>query len=306
MSSLVHSDLSRAAFAGALQRFDTRDAYLQHLQDAESVLVRRHLLDRAIVDELRHGPFWFHCTIGDHPVGFQPEHAQQTLDWREQGVCPSCQLNSRMRFCLELLRLELGDIRKPRLYLTEQATYGYVAANRLFPGTCGSEFVFDPARADALQHYIRHITGDRRQRLCAEDVTALSFADAAFDAIGSFEVLEHVPDYPRALAEFARVLRPGGLLLLTAPFLDRNSETLVRARIAVDGALEHLETPEYHGDPASPDGALCFYHFGWDLLDALRSAGFERVEYVTGWSLSHGLLGTLGAFVARRASRSAR
>ena len=33
------------------------------------------------------------------------------------------------------------------------------------------------------------------------------------------EVVEHVPDAPKALAEIARVLRPGGALLITWPFV---------------------------------------------------------------------------------------
>jgi ubiquinone/menaquinone biosynthesis C-methylase UbiE len=53
------------------------------------------------------------------------------------------------------------------------------------------------------------------------DVQALPFRDAAFDAIKATELLEHVPDVPRALAECRRVLRPGGHLVITVPFLER-------------------------------------------------------------------------------------
>lgn len=40
---------------------------------------------------------------------------------------------------------------------------------------------------------------------------ALPFADAAFDLVYCCDVLEHVSDLPRVIAEAARVLRPGGL-----------------------------------------------------------------------------------------------
>lgn len=46
------------------------------------------------------------------------------------------------------------------------------------------------------------------------DVTALPFADAAFDVVISNFMLYHVPDQPAALAEMRRVLRPGGRLYL--------------------------------------------------------------------------------------------
>ena len=45
----------------------------------------------------------------------------------------------------------------------------------------------------------------------------LPYADASFDAVLSNEVIEHVMDDRAALAEIARVLRPGGRLLLFCP-----------------------------------------------------------------------------------------
>jgi SAM-dependent methyltransferase len=48
--------------------------------------------------------------------------------------------------------------------------------------------------------------------LAVADVQALPFADRSFDVAIANHVLYHVADRPRALAELARVLRPGGLL----------------------------------------------------------------------------------------------
>lgn len=55
----------------------------------------------------------------------------------------------------------------------------------------------------------------------AVDVQALPFREAAFDCVKATEILEHVPDTARALRECRRVLRPGGRLVATAPFLER-------------------------------------------------------------------------------------
>ena len=49
------------------------------------------------------------------------------------------------------------------------------------------------------------------------DLTALPLADGCCDAVACSWVLQHIPHPGRALAEMARVLRPGGRLLLAVP-----------------------------------------------------------------------------------------
>jgi len=49
------------------------------------------------------------------------------------------------------------------------------------------------------------------------EADAIPVGDASFDAILCTEVLEHVPEPIRVVKEFGRILRPGGLLILTAP-----------------------------------------------------------------------------------------
>jgi 2-polyprenyl-3-methyl-5-hydroxy-6-metoxy-1,4-benzoquinol methylase len=51
----------------------------------------------------------------------------------------------------------------------------------------------------------------------AGDVTRLPFEDASFDVVTCFETVEHVSAQRDAVAELARVLRPGGLLLISSP-----------------------------------------------------------------------------------------
>lgn len=49
------------------------------------------------------------------------------------------------------------------------------------------------------------------------DAASIPVAGASFDVVLCAEVLEHHPEPARVIEEFARVLRPGGVLLLTAP-----------------------------------------------------------------------------------------
>jgi SAM-dependent methyltransferase len=50
------------------------------------------------------------------------------------------------------------------------------------------------------------------------DIVNVPQPDGSFDAILCSEVFEHLPNATEALDEFARLLKPGGQLILTAPF----------------------------------------------------------------------------------------
>jgi ubiquinone/menaquinone biosynthesis C-methylase UbiE len=50
------------------------------------------------------------------------------------------------------------------------------------------------------------------------DITSIPLPDHSVDAIMCTEVFEHIPDPLTALKEFTRLIKPGGYLLLTAPF----------------------------------------------------------------------------------------
>ncbi|WP_412543664.1 methyltransferase domain-containing protein [Longispora sp. K20-0274] len=92
------------------------------------------------------------------------------------------------------------------------------------------------------------------------DYMALPFADGSFDAVLAIESLLHAPDPARALAEFRRVLRPGGRLALAEYTVEAGMSAEEAGRFARDMLMNTLLSL-----PA------------W--LDALRAAGFRVEEY---------------------------
>lgn len=59
--------------------------------------------------------------------------------------------------------------------------------------------------------------GDQPVGATGADVRQLPFGDATFDAIYSMGTIEHFDDFDRAVAEMARVLRPGGRAIVGVP-----------------------------------------------------------------------------------------
>lgn len=54
---------------------------------------------------------------------------------------------------------------------------------------------------------------------CHQDIEGMTFPDGTFDAVICLEVLEHVQAPWKAASEIRRVLRPGGKVLVSTPFL---------------------------------------------------------------------------------------
>jgi SAM-dependent methyltransferase len=97
-------------------------------------------------------------------------------------------------------------------------------------------------------------------RWLVADAHPLPFHDGAFDALFAGELIEHLPDVRPGIAEFRRVLRPGGTLILTTP----NRRRLANV---VDGS-ERPYSPDHLSELSFDEVVALLADSGFELLHA--------------------------------------
>jgi 2-polyprenyl-3-methyl-5-hydroxy-6-metoxy-1,4-benzoquinol methylase len=149
----------------------------------------------------------------------------------------------------------------------------------------------DVMAVDAHPDYLRELHAARPDLALARVATTLPFATGAFDSVSALDVLEHVADEAGTLAELHRVLRPGGLLVLTVPgrhafsVLDPDDAKLTLPRLHRAVYQRRFGRAEYErrfvdaanglrGDMAWDRPEHTNYRAA-DLLGVLTAAGFE-------------------------------
>jgi SAM-dependent methyltransferase len=99
----------------------------------------------------------------------------------------------------------------------------------------------------------------------------LPFPDGSFDLVLCIEAFQWIPDAPHAVAEFRRVLRPGGVALVTMPFAFEYDRKVPESRYtehelrALFAGWDEVEVRENGGRTAT-----------WTVLTASMLAGVEQ------------------------------
>jgi ubiquinone/menaquinone biosynthesis C-methylase UbiE len=157
------------------------------------------------------------------------------------------------------------------------AGYGSALLARRAARVTGADI--SPAAVDhARARYAAMANVDFRQADCA----ALPFADGSFDAVVSFETIEHIAAQDAFLDEVRRVLRPGGLVILSCPnkveYTDKRGVTnefhvreLSRDELAALIAPRFAHAAWYGQRPS-------FYSVVWPEQGAPRGEIFEVAE----------------------------
>lgn len=176
-----------------------------------------------------------------------------------EGLAPS-DARPREAFLLERVARERKRAGRAPRVLDVGCGEGHFAAALV---RCGAEVVAVDVAEEPLRRARAHHP-DMDLRL-VEPRGPLPLRDASFDVVWAGETIEHVADTLGWLSELRRVLRSGGLVLLSAP----DHGPLSRWRLAVS-----RRAFEAHFDPRSDH--LRFYTRRV-LADLLADFGFEEV-----------------------------
>lgn len=190
-----------------------------------------------------------------------PSRAYHESLWEgmPEGLAPA---DARLReaFLLERVAVARGRVDRPLRVLDVGCGEGHFAAV-LVRG--GAEVVsIDVAEEPLRRARARHPALDVR---LVKPEAPLPLEDASFDVVWAGETIEHVADTSQWFSEVRRVLRSGGLVLLSTP----DHGPLSRLRLALS-----RKAFEAHFDPRSDH--LRFYTRRV-LADLLADFGFEDV-----------------------------
>ena len=147
----------------------------------------------------------------------------------------------------------------------------------------------EEARQELAKHDITDVT------LEVGDLTDLQFPDESFDKVFASEVLEHIPDYRKAISEMARVVKPGGTVVVTTP--NRHSLYGFDRYVILEKVLRW-----------EPDHPCDEWKTHKELASALEAKGFEiersaGVCYIPGSLVSYNLPDVVKRPLVRMVSR---
>ncbi len=94
----------------------------------------------------------------------------------------------------------------------------YLTGHLLNAG-CGTRDIEEFLRSHGTKEITRFDIASADPRVITGEIESMPFGDASFDSVLCNAVLEHVVDAERGIRELARVVRKGGYLVVTVPFL---------------------------------------------------------------------------------------
>lgn len=114
--------------------------------------------------------------------------------------------------------VRVGPVHFQSLESELEPVVGFLGGHLLDAG-CGTRDIGAFLRAKGVTAVTRYDVASVEPDVVLGPLESMPFADASFDAVLCNAVLEHVADAEKATAELARVVRPGGHVVVAVPFL---------------------------------------------------------------------------------------
>jgi SAM-dependent methyltransferase len=188
--------------------------------------------------------------------------------FRHKGDCPICEKSVTFHskeqwFRDHLLCSSCGSIPRERALIKMTTdlfpNYRELAIHESSPGRRGASIKFhqECAGYSASQYYQNILPGQiyPQSGYRCEDLECLTFPDNSFDLFITQDVMEHIFDLEKAFKEIARVLKPGGAHIFTAPLINKGKKSEVWASREENGDVIYHHEPEWHGNPVDAKGS---------------------------------------------------
>jgi len=120
-------------------------------------------------------------------------------------------------------------------------------------------------RGCELARLMCHVNGVNTQIVCSDFFHAPPEMLGAYDVVASFGVVEHFTDTEKTLAQFAKFLRPGGLMITTVPNLD-GLVGLAQRALASDIFAKHVVITSGSFHQAHENAGLAILRCGYLLF----------------------------------------
>lgn len=176
-------------------------------------------------------------------------------------VCPSCGSHSRHRI--------FWDWYKESASILPEPIYHFAP-----------EKVLEDKLRFICEQYVTADISDNAD--CILDIQNINLPSSSVGTVVCNHVLEHVPNDGKALSELYRVLRKGGILIISVPMIDGweksyedASITSLNERAVNFGQSDHLRI------------------YGRDFVIKLSNAGFSKIETVTAFGAKAVSLGLI-------------
>lgn len=219
-----------------------------------------------------YGPFHYEPIINEKLAkqwGLS-EKQRKSMSARESMYCVFCGCSYRLRLLARAINFWVeGTAEKSLLQTITNKSFSSLKIAEI--NSCG--VLHDILRRTKQLSYSEYGSNDPDIR--NEDLLRLTYDSDRFDVVLTSDVIEHIPDIHRALEEIWRILKPGGVSIMTVPIV-HGRPSRRRAHVKKDGDIVHDRSESFHGS-GEPD-YLVWNELGDDFIDMVRAAGFNAYE----------------------------